>query len=105
MIIIMLAIAIAPGLATAIELAGVTEFTFQWSAASGNIDWYGVYVARNGEARPLDPSQVVPENDVVISGEAGDSLRVWVAAFDQDGFRGPLSVASDLIELVAEGDE
>lgn len=88
------------GPARAVDLVGQTSAHFQWTAASGPVASYAVYVARNGGAFPTSASQVVTGTDTVVSGSYGDTIQIRVAARDASGAEGPPSVSSDSVTFV-----
>ncbi len=88
------------GPARAIDLVGQTSAHFQWSAASGPVASYAVYVARNGGAFPTSASQVVTSTDAYVPGSTGDTIQICVSARDASGNEGPLSPASDTVRFV-----
>jgi hypothetical protein len=87
------------------NLVGVTSAKFGWSAASGDVAGYRVYVERNGGGfvpHPQTPTKPAGDRTVAVSGGFGDSVRIQVAAvaaFDQP--EGPRSDASEWIRFVA----
>lgn len=97
-----LALAVAPVLpGRAIDLVGQTSARFQWTAASGPVASYVVFVARNGAAFPTTPSQTVTGTEATVTGAYGDSILVQVAARDAVGTQGPMSPVSDVVRFVA----
>jgi len=87
--------------ATAFDLVGVTEVTLSWTAATGPVQYYGVFVARNGAAPSELPEQFVPGNTATVSAAVGDVLTVQVAGYDAAGARGPLSDWSEPMAFLA----
>src|SRR5262245_25761362 len=64
-----------------LDLVGVTPAKFGWSAASGPVTGYHIYVERNGGGFLLHPTTPTkPANDrvVVVTGNYGDVVRVQV---------------------------
>jgi hypothetical protein len=88
-------------LALAEDLVGKTDATFNWTAASGPVFEYAVFVDRNGTGFPGTPEQIVNSTSVNLSGEYEDTLTVRVAARDEAGNQGPFSPDSDLLRFVA----
>jgi hypothetical protein len=87
--------------AGAVDLVGQTSAHFQWTAASGPVAAYALYVARNGGAFATSASQVVSTPEAYVSGSYGDTIQVRVAARDASGNEGPASPASDTVRFVA----
>jgi hypothetical protein len=83
-----------------VDLVGQTSATLGWTAASGPVAGYSVFVSRNGSV-PANPEQRVTATAATISGAAGDSLVVWVQAYDATQQPGPDSPRSDTIRFVA----
>ncbi len=90
-----------PGPATAVDLPGRTSAALQWSAASGPVAGYLVYVSRNG-SDPSYAEQAVTAPQATVSGGAGDTLVVWVRAFVGSQL-GPESPRSESIRFVPPG--
>jgi hypothetical protein len=88
-------------LAGAADLVGKTDVTFEWTAASGPVFEYAVFVDRNGGGFPGTPEQIVSATSVNLTGAYGDSLVVRVAARDDIGNQGPFSINSDVLRFVA----
>lgn len=63
---------------------------FEWTAASGPVFEYAVYVDRASEGYPSVPSQIVPETSVTIIGFVGHTIMVRVAALDDIGNQRPI---------------
>lgn len=78
-------------------VTGQLSATVEWTAASGPVAGYRVFVARNDTPPAL--YAVVTETRVVLQGiqQYGDELQVTVAAFDVTGAQGPTSEASEII--------
>ena len=93
------AIAIAPALASAIEIES-SSAGLHWDAASGPVEGYRVFVTRNGQGGSA-PSFSVSTTSATLTGEPGDEVVVRVAAFDAEGNEGPLSPASEVVMFVA----
>jgi len=98
-LLILTALLLAAPSARAVELngnlAGLT-----WTASSGPVTGYAVFVERNGAAAS-QAEQTVTDNTVSVAGSFGDVLVVRVAGLDAGGNPGPVSEASEPIELVA----
>ena len=65
------------------DLVGVTQAKFAWSAASGPVVGYRIYVERNGGGflpHPTTPTKPDGDRVVVVTGNYGDVIRVQVAA-------------------------
>lgn len=87
--------------AHAVDLVGQTSARFQWSAASGPVAGYAVYVARNGGAFPTTPTQMVSSTQATVTGAYGDSVAIRVAAHDGAMSYGPASPDSETVRFVA----
>ncbi len=103
---VFLAFAIAAGAllaapAHAVDIIGLTSGRFAWSAASGPVAGYAVFVNRNGAGYPAQPDQRVTSLDAVITGSFGDSFVLKVAAYDSSNTLGPFSPESDVHRFVA----
>jgi hypothetical protein len=86
------------------DLVGVTQAKFGWSAASGPVAGYRIYVERNGGGflpHPTTPTRPAGDRVVSVSGSYGDVIRVQVAALASDGSEGPRSDPSERIRFVA----
>ena len=70
-----------------------TELKFIWTAASGNVDHYNVYVSTDGSDYVLVGSTT--ETFYIVEGEDGHTYRVKVEAVDVEGNVGPMSEESD----------
>jgi len=88
--------------ALGIELIGVTRATLQWEPASGPVAGYYVIVSRNGEAASVEGTS--DETRETVAGGFGDTLVVWVSAYDAAGISGPISSASVSITFVEASD-
>jgi hypothetical protein len=86
--------------ALAVDVVG-TNAPIGWTAASGPVSSYGVFLSRNNGAFPATPNQFVSTPSVTVTGATGDTLLVKVAAYDASGTKGPESQTSDLIQFVA----
>jgi len=95
------ALLLAPaGTALAVDISGSTTARLGWTAASGPVAGYSVFVSRNGSP-PVAPEQRVTNPSATVSAELGDSLVVWVKAHDAAGNLGPASPNSDTLHFVA----
>jgi hypothetical protein len=74
---------------------------FTWTAASGPVAGYAVFVNRNGAGYPAVPDQLVTAPQATVSASYGDTVVVAVAAYDASNTFGPLSPVSDLYQFVA----
>ncbi len=87
------------------DLIGVTQATFGWTAAPGNVIAYMVYVERNyGGFIPHPTTPIKAEGDrvVTVTGSYGDMIRIQVAALESyDDPEGPRSDPSEWIRFVA----
>jgi hypothetical protein len=70
-----------------------TSATLSWEPASGPVAGYRVLVSRNGGG--FDEESQTGVASVMVSGAAGDVLRMRVAAFDAERNAGPLSDPSE----------
>jgi len=96
----LLALLLAPArTASAVDIFGSTTARLGWTAASGPVAGYSVFVSRNGSL-PTAPEQQVANPSATVSAEFGDSLVVWVEAFDAAGNLGPASQNSDTLRFV-----
>jgi len=74
--------------------------TFEWEEASGEVDFYDVYVERSGERIPQPESRTVDATPTVeVVGEVGEVIRVSVVAGNHQGARGPESPWSDPVRF------
>ncbi len=103
LLLLLLAIA-APARADR-DLVGVMQAAFAWSAASGPVLAYRIYVERNGGdflPHPSTPTKPANERVVVVTASYGDVIRVQVAAvasFNEP--EGPRSDPSERIRFLA----
>jgi hypothetical protein len=97
---IVLAFALAAP-AHAVDLVGKTSVRFAWTAATGPVASYAVFVSRNGAAFPTAPTQTVSATEATLTGAYGDTLQIQVAARNAAGDLGPMSPISDLVRFVA----
>ena len=72
----------------AADLVGKTSATFNWTAATGPVFQYAVFVDRNETGFPATPEQLVSSTSVTLTGSYGDALVVRVAARDDVGNQG-----------------
>ena len=80
--------------ADAVSVTG-TSVSLGWNAASGPVSGYYVIVSRN--SAPAKVESVTIDTKKTLSGVAGETLVVQVAAFGQDGVAGPVSPSSEPI--------
>ncbi len=92
-----------PASAAVVDVTGATA-QLGWAPASGPVAAYGVFISRNGGGFPAIPNQFVATPQVTLTGAAGDTLVVKVAAFDAGGTKGPESALSDTLRFVAVAD-
>lgn len=96
----LLALLLAPaGTASALDMFGSTTARLGWTAASGPVAGYSVFVSRNGSLATA-PEQQVANPSATVSAKLGDSLVVWVKAYDAAGNLGPASPSSDTLRFV-----
>lgn len=102
-ICISLVAALAATPAGAVDVAGVTAVTFGWTAASGPVGSYRVFVARNTSTFPATPDFVVgaAARKVTVPGAVGDRIKVRVSAVSTAGLVGPYSPSSVEVRFVA----
>jgi len=72
-----------------------TSLDFIWTAASGNVDHYNIYVSTDEGEYVLVASSF--ENSYTITGSDGHTYKVKVEANDASGNVGPMSLESDLV--------
>ena len=93
-----LVLAVAAPAGADIQLVGATQARFVWSAATGPVIAYRVYIQRNGSSY-VPHSVVATQSDgagsVVITASYGDRIRIQVAALGQ--VEGPRSDVSERI--------
>ncbi len=87
--------------ALSVDLVGKTDATLNWTAATGPVFEYAVFVNRNGGGFPATPEQVVSSTSVTLTGAYGDTLVVRVAARDDVGNQGPVSLDSEVTNFLA----
>jgi hypothetical protein len=87
------------------DLVGVTQAKFGWSAATGDVVAYRVYLERNGGGfmpHPTTPIKYEGDRVVSVSGSYGEQVRVQVAALSSlEDPEGPSSDPSEWIRFVA----
>jgi len=88
--------------AAAVDIVGKTTATFGWTAASGPVGSYRVYVARNTTAFPTSAESTVSASSrsVTISAKVGDAVKVRIAAVSAAGTQGPYSPESVQVRFV-----
>ena len=91
----------AASLAAASAHSANLTANFAWSAASGPVAGYAVFVNRNGRGYPAVPDQLVTAPQAMVSASYGDTVVIAVAAYDASNALGPLSPASALYDFVA----
>lgn len=85
--------------AAALDLPGKSSATLQWASASGPVAGYQVFVGRNG-SRPSIPEQRVSGAAATVTASVGDTLVVWVQAYDAVGNVGPSSADSQPLRFL-----
>jgi len=98
-------IALASGLVLTLSSAAgaqvlIDETTarFDWQAASGNVEFYEVWVSRSTRAGHYELEQTVTSASVTVQAEMGEVVRVRVRGGNETGF-GPMSLASDSVRF------
>lgn len=86
--------------ARAVDVVGSTSAQLVWSAATGPVVGYGVFVAKNGAAFPATPTLTVTGTSATVSATYDDTVVVRVAAYDSAGTYGPASPSSESIRFV-----
>ncbi len=89
-----------PARAAVVDVTG-TSTKLGWTAATGAVASYGVFVSKNGAAFPASPNQVVTTPEATVTAATGDTLVVKVAAYDASGTKGPDSASSDSLHFIA----
>lgn len=74
-----------------------TEVKFIWTAASGDVNHYNVYVSSDGGECVLTGSTF--ETSYIVKGEDGHTYKVKVEAVDAAGNVGPISEESDPVTV------
>ncbi|HTF35265.1 MAG TPA: FG-GAP-like repeat-containing protein [Myxococcota bacterium] len=95
-----LGISLACGAASAVNVVGSKTANLSWSAASGPVAGYGVFVALNGAPYPASPNFTTTSTTGQVTGAYGDSFTVKVAAYTASGTYGPFSPDSAAIQFV-----
>ncbi|MCG8592303.1 MAG: VCBS repeat-containing protein [Proteobacteria bacterium] len=90
------ALLVSPALAA--DVVGRTTAELRWSAASGPVVGYQLFVSRNGGG--FTATTTVAGTQAMVSGAYGDTVQLQVAAFDASGNLGPRSAASEPIRFV-----
>jgi hypothetical protein len=94
---------VAAGAATAEIVVPGDRATLRWTAASGPVQGYEVWVSRNGAASA--PTSQTTATEATLTGAVGDVVRVSVRAFTRPGGSsgpvvwGPLSAASEAVRF------
>ncbi|HTF34174.1 MAG TPA: VCBS repeat-containing protein [Myxococcota bacterium] len=101
--LIALAISLACGAASAVNVVGSTTANLSWTAASGPVAGYGVFIALNGAPYPASPNFTTTSTSGQVTGAYGDSFTVKVAAYTASGTYGPFSPDSSVIQFVPLG--
>lgn len=85
---------------------GATQVTFTWTAASGPVASYRVFIARNGAGFPSSATATVAAGSraVTVSGAVGERLKVRVAGVSAAGSQGPYSPESVEVRFVTATD-
>lgn len=100
-VLLLAAVGLAAAPAGAIDVAGTTTARFDWTAASGPVASYAVFVSRNAGGFPAQPEQVVTGTSVTIQGTLNETIVVRVHARDAQNTLGPASADSDPVRFVA----
>src|SRR5215472_2941941 len=74
--------------ARAQNVMGSTTASVQWTAASGPVAGYGVFISRNGAPLPASPNLITTATSAPLMGAYGDTLTVKVAAYNTSGVYG-----------------
>ena len=79
-----------------------TSLEFHWTAATGNVDHYNVYLSTNeGDYFQVDTTPIAPTQGspyaVPVTAEDGKKYRLKVEAEDANNNTGPMSDPSDLV--------
>lgn len=93
-------VACAATTASAVDLPGKTSARLGWTAATGPVTGYRVYVSRNGSV-PTSHEQSVTATEAVVSGATGDAIEVWVRATGAGGALGAASPRSETLRFTA----
>src|SRR5262245_6762626 len=81
-LVALLLVAAAPARADR-ELVGLKHAKFNWSAASGPVSGYRIYLERNYSQFFASMTTSADELSVVVNGDYGEVYRVQVAAIAQ----------------------
>ena len=79
----------------AADCSGTMPLKFVWTAASGDVDHYNVYVSTDGGGYKLEG--ITYEPTYTITGANGHSYKMQVEASDAAGNVGPMSEESDIV--------
>lgn len=82
-------------------VVGATSANFAWTAATGPVAGYAVFVNRNGAGYPAAPTQLVTSPGALVSASYGDTVAIKVAAYDSSNTLGPFSPDSAVYQFVA----
>jgi hypothetical protein len=85
-----------------IEVTGRESATIAWMPATGPAAGYYVYATFNGDSTALYDTVPSDENFVVLEASYGDAVSLQVAAFNNDGWTGPVSPISETIVFVPD---
>jgi len=81
------------GPAQALVVYDKTSVTFAWSPAPGPVAGYYVIITRNSEPAK-DLVEVIGTNQLTVQSQYGETVQLWVMAFNDKGEWGPVSEAS-----------
>jgi hypothetical protein len=98
--VVALGISLASASGHAQNVVGSTTANLTWTAASGPVSGYGVFIARNGAPYPASATLITIGTTAQVTGAYGDSFTAKVAAFDASGTYGPFSPDSAVIQFV-----
>lgn len=89
--------------AEAVDIVGKTSATFGWTAASGPVGSYRVFVARNTSTFPSGAESTVSAGSraVTIAAKVGETIKVRIAAVSSSGTQGPYSPESVAVRFVS----
>jgi len=82
---------------SAVDYDNDTELKFTWTAASGNVDHYNVYVSTDGGEYAL--TGTTSETSYIVTGSDGLTYKIKVEAVDAAGNVGPMSEESDSVTV------
>lgn len=91
-------IVLAPGAAVAQILIGETSAQFNWTASTGDVEFYQVLVSRSSRGGNYELEQTVSGTSVVIDAGVGEVVRVRVMAGNSTTFS-PLSAPSEAVRF------